>query len=782
MGADDESQPLVNDPAREAAASMRGYLAQVWRSVLVWMDLGETERLYLEGAEDIDRISGLAAETIQVKDVSGNITLRSPDVIEAIDNGWANQQRNPRYTIRFRFLTTSKIGVEQGAPFGAGIGGLSLWRESRLSREVAGRERNSREIARFLLAEGKVSAVVRTFLSTASEAEVWQRLIVPMEWDTEAEGAQEVIREIKDRLVILGEKSGVTPDKAVDVAEHLYATAYATATRQKDRYLTRGDLLRLFHERTHVSLPAATVNAILAAIPQHMVPAGPLPVAVGGKSGSVGRPPPLPARYYAREAVLADIAGRLSCYPVLVLQGGTGVGKSVAAIGHAVASASSWGWVDLRGVPAASLAEMLNRVVAELAGEDGLTHIVLDDIELPVDSRSLETPLTRIKTILGARGGQLVITSAVALPQRLSLALGLPTSGTMSIPPFSRDEITNFLIARGCPAPVVAGLWAAFVELHTSGHAQLVHARIAGLESQSFSIPDMQSVMATPSDVVEARAEARRFITTLDAPTRELIYRLSLTMHILPKRQVLAIADQPPPVTEPGLVFDRLVGPWVEMVADGFYRVSPLLRGVGPEVQGEAWATAMHAGIARAILGFRTLSPTDVSTILFHATAAREWSAVAQLSLGLLRSDEETWEALAESADWFVFVGTGGATRPETDVFSLSLIRLLQLKLAAAHHDDEGAASVIACINEELPATVEGTPLRLARYFFLGQVQLCKEVTLPIAQLVSMGLEYIGLTDELKDLLAGIHDPEFICVLPSHDGAPDLAGVAGFAR
>jgi hypothetical protein len=35
MSADDESQPLVNDPAREAAASMRGYWAQIWRSVLV---------------------------------------------------------------------------------------------------------------------------------------------------------------------------------------------------------------------------------------------------------------------------------------------------------------------------------------------------------------------------------------------------------------------------------------------------------------------------------------------------------------------------------------------------------------------------------------------------------------------------------------------------------------------------------------------------------------------------------------------------------------------------
>ena len=58
MGADDDNQPLANDPAREAAASMRGYWTQVWRSVLAWIDLGDAERLYLEGAEDIDRVRG----------------------------------------------------------------------------------------------------------------------------------------------------------------------------------------------------------------------------------------------------------------------------------------------------------------------------------------------------------------------------------------------------------------------------------------------------------------------------------------------------------------------------------------------------------------------------------------------------------------------------------------------------------------------------------------------------------------------------------------------------
>jgi hypothetical protein len=745
MASSDENPPLVNDPAREAAASMRGYWTQVWRSVLAWIDLDDNERLYLEGAEDIDRVRGLAAETIQVKDVKGNITLRSGDVIEAIDNAWAHQQRNPRHSIQFRFLTTSGIGIEQGASFGEGIGGLHLWRRTRLSNDETERQRGAQAIATFLLADGKVSAPVQAFLQTSSDAMIWQRLIAPIEWDTDAEEAPEVVHEIKDRLVVLGETSGVTPDKAEDVAAHLYEIAYATATRQKDRYLTRADLLRVFHERTHLSLPAAAYNALFAAIPRLLATEGAgalgtLPMAVGGKSGAIGRPPPLPSRYYARRAVLTEIERRLAEYPVLVLRGGTGVGKSIAAVGHAAASASTWEWTDLRGQHSTALVDMLDRVVAELTAEDGLIHLVLDDIELPADPRPLETHLARIKTILGDRGGHLVITSAVALPQRLSLMLALPAGATMSLPAFGRDEIVEFLMARGCPARGVAASLAAFIELHTSGHAQLVHARIATLEAQGFPAPTIETLAVTPLDVVEARAEARRLITTLDPPVRELIYRLSLTVQALPHQQVLAIARQPVSIVEPGLAFDRLVGPWVEVVAEGLYRVSPLLREVGKEVQGDAWATAMHCSIARALLGFRTLSPTDVSTILFHGTAGRDWSAVAHLSFGILKSDNETWEALASSADWFVLVGTGGAsTYLETDPFSLFLIRLLQFRLATAAKNDSAARVVLDCMNRELPATVEGTPLRLARYFFLSQVLLREETNLPIAQLVSIG-------------------------------------------
>src|SRR5258708_1867977 len=106
---------------------MRGYYAQVWRSVLVWIGLGEKEHLYLEGAEDMDRIAGPAAEAIQVKDTSGNVTLRSQDVIEAIDNAWDHQRRNPGRVVKLRFLTTAGIGVERGGAFAGFGGGLRLW-------------------------------------------------------------------------------------------------------------------------------------------------------------------------------------------------------------------------------------------------------------------------------------------------------------------------------------------------------------------------------------------------------------------------------------------------------------------------------------------------------------------------------------------------------------------------------------------------------------------------------------------------------------------------------
>ena len=265
-----EHLPLANNPAREAAASARGYWAQIWRSVHAWTDLEGSEQLYLEGAEDFDRISGHIAEAVQVKDSARNITLRSGDVIKAIDNAWELQQRNKHHSVKFRFLTRACIGIEQGSPFGTGVAGLRFWQESHSSNAAEEQARSAKIIGEFLIKENSVSNSVLNFLRSASGEQIWKGVISLIEWDTEANEVKEIIQEVKDRLVVLGERFSVTPDKASDVAEHLYAIAFERATRHKNRHLTRAEMLRVFSQNTHVSVPAAVANAYLARSTEHL--------------------------------------------------------------------------------------------------------------------------------------------------------------------------------------------------------------------------------------------------------------------------------------------------------------------------------------------------------------------------------------------------------------------------------------------------------------------------------------------------------------------------------
>jgi hypothetical protein len=134
MSGEDNLEGLVPDPKRQAVASLDGYAYQIWHSVLEWLSLGESEELELEGNEDIDRLAPDRATTIQVKktDGSGAISLRSGDVVDAINNFWSAKGRNPDRPFRMRFLSTSSVAKEQGGHFGSERG-LDVWRAAQRS-------------------------------------------------------------------------------------------------------------------------------------------------------------------------------------------------------------------------------------------------------------------------------------------------------------------------------------------------------------------------------------------------------------------------------------------------------------------------------------------------------------------------------------------------------------------------------------------------------------------------------------------------------------------------
>src|ERR1700688_3965340 len=128
-----QTNPTVeHDERREATGPLRGYGYQILHSVLAWLRLRPGETLYLEAAEDFDRIGDDRADLTQVKDTSGsgNITLRSSGVLDALGQYWDHRTRNPDRRITFRYLTTSRVGVEKDDPIGQGVGGLALWQRA----------------------------------------------------------------------------------------------------------------------------------------------------------------------------------------------------------------------------------------------------------------------------------------------------------------------------------------------------------------------------------------------------------------------------------------------------------------------------------------------------------------------------------------------------------------------------------------------------------------------------------------------------------------------------
>jgi hypothetical protein len=69
-GKSQQSDELVADPSRLALSLFKGIDYQIWQTVLAWIDLGETDGLVVEGAEDFGTISQSLATAHQVKNLA----------------------------------------------------------------------------------------------------------------------------------------------------------------------------------------------------------------------------------------------------------------------------------------------------------------------------------------------------------------------------------------------------------------------------------------------------------------------------------------------------------------------------------------------------------------------------------------------------------------------------------------------------------------------------------------------------------------------------------------
>ncbi|MDP6926434.1 MAG: hypothetical protein QGG84_05040, partial [Rhodospirillales bacterium] len=314
----------------------------------------------------------------------------------------------------------------------------------------------------------------------------------------------------------------------------------------------------------------------------------------------------------------------------------------------------------------------------------------------------------------------------------------------------------------------------------TSGHPQLVHARISVLEANGFPAPESRDILETPEAVLDVHAEARRLLALLERPSRELIYRLSLTINALSRDQIVAIAAAPPALLEPGNALDRLIGPWIEQIGEGIFRVSPLVRNSGEAVHGADWVRTNHSRVAWALLRGRTLTPYDVSAVLFHALASRDEAAIARLAFGLMDASTEVWRAIGDATFWLLHIGV--ATNLEAPVqnrATLFMFRVMQLRIAMAT-GHEALAGIVDRALDEFPPDDNSTLARVGRHILLSEVLLRSDKAQSLPQSLGWALEYVQASGNIGDVfdseaLATL-DPSFI----GPSGSQDFAVIAGF--
>ena len=773
-------KPLANEAAREAVDSMRGYSYQILFSVRSWVTLPKNHLLYLEGAEDLDQMTPDTVTATQVKftRTTATVTLRSPGVLQALNNFWSHRERNRGRNIHFRYITTSTAGFEKGAPFGRKVSGIELWRRVQDNIHVDMRPQTLETIRTFLLKEHRLSEKLKEFLKACALDEFEAEIIRPIHWDITANDPLALYSEIRSLLIELGIARQVPTSDAEVVIHALYHEAWKVATKDKNRYLDHPSLVRIFDENTRISVPKSQLTAMIARLLPAEVKGANLATIIADQR-AIGSLPPLSPRYFERASFIERMKTAIGQNTVSVLQGSTGMGKTTTAIAITLQHKDSWGWLSLRGCDAQSIKRRLAAALADIRQGYAPLCLIIDDLDAIEDFRSCETVIAEIATAQKQRSGKVIICAAQEPFSRMKQALDVNPSQILRIPPFSRGEIDGFLAQSMCIDKDRRSTWAGILELTTRGHPQLVHARVASLSAQGFPPPDPRDLLQTPQDVKDVHTEARRLLLALDAPQRELIYRLSLTASPLNRDQIVAIGVSAPAIDEPGNSLDKLIGPWVEHIGDGLYRTSPLVGDVGQSVSGVEWNQRTHGNIASALLSFSTVTPSDVSTIFLHCFAGRDEYAFASLSFSLMSESSEIWHAISNHLFWLIPIGLDNDMRfMFTRQSSLFLFRLVQMRIASASNAPE-LPRIIARALEEFPHNPNATLRDVERYLLLGEILLHHSATLDVDQLLGLASEFVVDSDRLKNSIDYHDSPELEDMLTGPTGEIDLATIVG---
>jgi tetratricopeptide (TPR) repeat protein len=663
-------------------------------------------------------------------------------VAKLITSVWKFQQDNPDRQVSGAMLTSSGIGKEKELTFPGGVPGLIYWR-------TAARAGADVEPIRTALLCLDLSKDLQAFIRDATPSELRAKILQPIQWLGGGPSPEELRKDVEDRLINLGLRMGVPAASARNARDSLIATLLDTVLEPAEiRYVTKAELIKVFQSKTFVMVPPDFLQGL----------------AIGG-AGTTLTPVEAIARDVAqiplsrhatdRSAVIGQLQADLVSTGALWFHGSSGLGKSTLAVLLAQSQSAPWRLVDLRELSEAAACSTLIGIASSFR-QTRAVGLILDD--MPADpGNALISAVGQVARAAADADAVLVITSMKPPPPTLAGRLGLGTSEIISVPYLTEEDVADMVRRAGGDPQKWARPIHAFAG---SGHPQLVDARIAGLAQRGWNekeiLADIIPFKGAPDDMAAERLNVRnRLLQELRSDESELLLRLSLLLGNFDRGMALVVAGTPTAIAKPGMVFDFLVGPWIEQVGLERYRLSPLLKDSGAAGLSAPLQRSVKSDVMTHLMGQRPF-PADQLLQVFTAAIqlddreALSWFGHVVLAAST-KEKKSRFRRLAQGISVFALFdrGEGNLLIPGDTQLS-TLLRFAQLRVAIATDDIKRAAILIdraLAENDELDAPRK----RMLNAMIYTMVMLEPRIPIPAKRWLSMFQELVT-TPEMRDI------------------------------
>lgn len=698
---------LPADASRQAVASIRGFVYQLWWSIDAWLRLKTPDEvIYLEGSEDLDRASALEAVAQQVKSEVDGISLNNQRALKALENFWTLRCRELGRTVQFHYISTAPSVVERDAAFG-GIAGMDAWNIARDNAEMAAC------IQKYLALKLSDGSALRAFLEAADVAAVQAQFIRPMHWFLSQPGLDVVQRSAEDRVVHRLTDAGVSLAYSPKVCDRLYSFVSEMIVRPESvsRRLTTADLLRQIEAATtaHLAVPAVQYQQFVRALSAGVFDPG--QALLGMMKLAM---PPAPTPLLNREMLVQSVRQRIEAHAAVLLTGSVHKGKTTLAqlVGHVVCP-DAW-WFPLANRTTVETDNLLRALAAAINGPDVPALVVVDNIDMsPLGLSGFGAALAMV-VIQAARSKRSLLFTArgeSSGSENLALVAGFEV---IDVPTMSPGEVTEQCQAYECPEDL-SGVWGPLICGLTQGHPKLVQVRIAELGAAGWPSPTSADLMFASPAVKTARGTARSMLSGAVTPdVAAFVYAASEATYPLSRGMLLALAQSMNGIVNGGDVIDSLEGKWLEQSLPGRLSVTPLLKGAAEQVWTGEQKDQAHVRLFDAIASVRQLDVADAASLLFHAFIAKDGRRLLRCAQIIETIDEgAVAKALYQQLTWLPFV----ALEPGERFFAphpMVSVMLRQLQFTVASESgSEVVARVLAQWTEEV-ALVEDDEAREA--------------------------------------------------------------------